>query len=108
MNEELLNHLYTKYKLSSIGDFNTFKNDMQNENVARAFYDKYKLSSTGDFNTFKSDLGLTQLSNRSSVPTSFQDPNRESKDKGYRNNNPLNLKHTSKNEFRVFNNLEEG
>ena len=60
MNEELLKHLYSKYNLSSVGDYDTFKNDMQNESVAKSFYDKYKLSATGDFNTFKNDLGFNQ------------------------------------------------
>lgn len=60
MNEELLRELFTKYNLSSKGDFNTFKNDMQDEKVAKQFFDGYSLNKKGDFNTFKSDLGIGQ------------------------------------------------
>lgn len=100
-----IKNIYDKYGLSKIGTYDQFKEALNDPTSRKNIHTKY-LSNVGTYEQL-TEVVNASMPKQQPIISSFQDPNRNSKDKGYRNNNPLNIKN-NKGQFKVFNNLEEG
>ena len=102
-----IKNIYDKYGLSKVGTYDQFKEALSDPIARQKIYNNH-LSSVGTYDQFNEVVESTINFKQAPITSSFQDPNRLSKDRGYRNNNPLNLKDRNTGQFRVFNTLEEG